>query len=79
MLRDRGAEVHNPEMFDWNDLRYFIAVARHGSTIAAGKALGLSQSTVHRRLGELERRIGRQLVTRHTSGYKLTVSSEWPR
>ena len=76
MLRDRAAEVHNPEMFDWNDLRYFLAVARHGSTIAAGKALGLSQSTVHRRLGELERRIGRQLVTRHASGYKLTEFGE---
>jgi DNA-binding transcriptional LysR family regulator len=63
-------------MFDWNDLRYFLAVARHGSTIAAGKALGLSQSTVHRRLGELERRIGRQLVTRHASGYKLTEFGE---
>ena len=41
-------------MFDWNDLRYFLAVARHGSTIAAAKALHLSQSTVHRRLAELE-------------------------
>ena len=45
-------------MFDWNDLTYFLAVARHGSTIAAGKALRLSQSTVHRRLVELERRLG---------------------
>lgn len=59
-------------MFDWNDLKYFLAVARHQSTIAAGKALGLSQSTVHRRLAELERRIGRQLVTRQPSGYRLT-------
>jgi DNA-binding transcriptional LysR family regulator len=59
-------------MFDWNDLKYFLAVARHGSTIAAGKALGISQSTVHRRLSELERCIGRPLVTRHTSGYQLT-------
>jgi len=59
-------------MFDWNDLKYFLAVARHHSTIAAGKALGLSQSTVHRRLSELERRMGRQLVTRHTTGYQLT-------
>jgi DNA-binding transcriptional LysR family regulator len=63
-------------MFDWNDLRYFLAVARHGSTIAAGKALGTSQSTVHRRLEELERRIGRPLVTRHTSGYRLTEFGE---
>lgn len=59
-------------MFDWNDLKYLLAVARHHSTIAAGKALGLSQSTVHRRLAELERRLGRQLVTRHTTGYRLS-------
>lgn len=59
-------------MFDWNDLRHFLAVARHGSTIAAAKALRLSQSTVHRRLTELEERIGRPLVIRHATGYRLT-------
>ena len=59
-------------MFDWNDLRYFLAVARHGSTIAAAKALNLSQSTVHRRLAELEKRIGRNVVIRHATGYRLT-------
>lgn len=75
-LRYRAAELHNAPMFDWNDLRYFLAVARHGSTIAAGKALALSQSTVHRRLGELERRIGRRLVTRHSTGYRLTEFGE---
>jgi len=63
-------------MFDWNDLSYFLAVARHGSTIAASKALGLSQSTVHRRLSELERRLGHKLVTRHTTGYRLTAFGE---
>ncbi len=63
-------------MFDWNDLKYFIAVARHGSTIAAGKALGISQSTVHRRLSELERRIGRRLVIRHSTGYRVTDYGE---
>lgn len=63
-------------MFDWNDLRYLLAVARNGSTIAAGKALGLSQSTVHRRLAELERRLGRRLVTRQPSGYRLTELGE---
>src|SRR5882757_10536956 len=65
-------KVHNGGMFDWNDLKYFLAVARHGSTIAAGKALGTSQSTVHRRLDELERRLGRALVTRQNTGYRLT-------
>ncbi len=59
-------------MFDWDDLRYFLAVARHGSTVAAARALGINQSTVQRRLAELERRIGRPLVTRQPSGYRLT-------
>jgi DNA-binding transcriptional LysR family regulator len=76
MLRNPAAEVHNYKMFDWNDLRYFLAVARHGSTLAAGKALGSSQSTVQRRLVELERRIGRQLVQRHPTGYRLTEFGE---
>lgn len=59
-------------MFDWNDLRYFLAVARHRSTIAAARALKLNQSTVQRRVAELERRIGRKLVKRSPAGYRLT-------
>jgi DNA-binding transcriptional LysR family regulator len=59
-------------MLDWNDLKYLVAVARHGSTLAAGRALEVDQSTVQRRLTALERHIGRALVQRHTSGYRLT-------
>jgi DNA-binding transcriptional LysR family regulator len=63
-------------MFEWDDVKYFLAVARHGSTLAAGKALKLSQSTVHRRIAELERRLGRALVKRHATGYRLTEFGE---
>ncbi|KGF66784.1 hypothetical protein LL06_26235 [Hoeflea sp. BAL378] len=59
-------------MIDWNDLRYFLAVARQGSTLAASRGLAKSQSTVHRRLGELEAALGRPLVKRHPTGYRLT-------
>jgi DNA-binding transcriptional LysR family regulator len=59
-------------MFEWSDLRYFLAVAEHGSTLAASRALKTSQSTVQRRLAELERNLGRALVSRHTTGYQLT-------
>ncbi len=59
-------------MLDWNDLRYFLAVARHGSTLAAARAINKSQSTVHRRLDELEGQLGRPLVKRHPTGYQLT-------
>lgn len=63
-------------MFDWNDLRYFLAVAQHGSTLAAARALKVNQSTVQRRLTELEQRIGRPLVRRHPTGYRLTEFGE---
>lgn len=59
-------------MFDWNDLRHFLAFAREGSTLAAAKVLGVNQSTVQRRLEELEHRLGRRLIERHPSGYRLT-------
>lgn len=59
-------------MFDWNDLRYLLAIAREGSTLAAAKALGVSQPTVQRRLAALEERIGRKLVELHPTGYRLT-------
>ena len=62
-LQSRRAEAHNIGMFDWNDLRYLLAVAREGSTLAAARVLGVNQSTVHRRLVELERRVGFALVT----------------
>jgi DNA-binding transcriptional LysR family regulator len=63
-------------MFEWDDVKYFLAVARHGSTLAAAKALQLSQSTVQRRIGELERKLERALVKRHSTGYRLTEFGE---
>jgi DNA-binding transcriptional LysR family regulator len=59
-------------MFDWNDLRYFLAVAREGSTLAAARKLQVNQSTVHRRLAALEKALGCSLVERHPTGYRLT-------
>lgn len=59
-------------MFDWNDLKFLLAVAREGSTIAAARSLGVNQSTVQRRLAEMERQLGQRLVERLPSGYRLT-------
>jgi DNA-binding transcriptional LysR family regulator len=63
-------------MFDWNDLRYFLAVARTGSTIGAAKVLGVNQSTIQRRLAVLEECIGGKLVERHPTGYRLSELGE---
>ncbi len=58
--------------YDWDDLRFFLAVARAGSLSAAAEALEVSQPTVGRRLRALERRLGAALVERTSDGYALT-------
>ena len=71
-LRVPLAKLHTARMLEWDDLRYFLAFARVGSMQAAAKALGVNQSTVQRRLAELESRLGQRLVERHLGGYRLT-------
>lgn len=58
---------------EWDDLKHFLAFARAGSMQAAAKALDVNQSTVQRRIAELEERVGRRLVERHLGGYRLTA------
>jgi DNA-binding transcriptional LysR family regulator len=59
-------------MFDWNDLKAFLAVARGGSTLAASKALGVNQTTVARRVESLEAALSLKLFERGQSGSRLT-------
>jgi DNA-binding transcriptional LysR family regulator len=63
-------------MTDWDDLRYFLSVARTGSTLAAGKALRVSQTTAARRVAALERALGLTLFERRQAGYALTPAGE---
>lgn len=63
-------------MFDWNDLRYFLGVARSGSTLAASRQMRVSQATVSRRLTEFESKLGVQLFVRRPTGYSLTPRGE---
>jgi DNA-binding transcriptional LysR family regulator len=59
-------------------LRLFVRVARLGGFSAAGREAGLPQSTVSRRIGELERAIGARLLTRTTRAVSLTdVGAEY--
>ncbi len=63
-------------MFDWNDLRYFLAVAKTGSTLGAGRALRVSQTTAARRVAALEEALGLTLFDRRQAGYVLTPDGE---
>jgi DNA-binding transcriptional LysR family regulator len=59
-------------MLDWDDLRYFLAVAREGSLSAASRALGVAQPTVGRRLSAFERSLGAKLLVATPSGQQLS-------
>lgn len=57
---------------EWSDWRTFLAVARSGSTLAAGRLLNVSQTTVGRRLSTLEAALGLLLFERTSNGSVLT-------
>lgn len=63
-------------MFDWNDLKAFLAVAREGSTLAASRALGINQTTVARRMEALEAAVGLKLFERGQTGSRLTEAGQ---
>lgn len=59
-------------MLDWDDLRFVLAVARTGSALRAAKTLGVNQTTVTRRITNIERVIGADLFESRQSGQLLT-------
>lgn len=63
-------------MIDWDDVRYFLAVARGGSVRSAAGRLGINHSTVLRRVSQLEERLGAQMFEKRPSGYQLTEAGE---
>ena len=66
----------NAQIGDWDDLRYFLAVARSGSLSAAARVLGVNHSTVFRRIAGLEDNVGTRLFERLPKGYALTAVGE---
>jgi DNA-binding transcriptional LysR family regulator len=62
-------------MIDWGDLRVFLAVARTGSAAAAGREMGVNQTTVARRVAALEEALGARLFDRRREGYVLRADA----
>jgi molybdate transport repressor ModE-like protein len=63
-------------MIDWDDVRYFLAVAREGSVRAAAERIKVNHSTILRRISQLEERLGTRMFERLPSGYRLTDAGE---
>jgi DNA-binding transcriptional LysR family regulator len=72
---DRRAQPSGGAAMDWDDVRVFLAVSRHGSLRAAGRALGLSQPTIGRRLAAFEATFdGPTLFDRLPEGLRLNAA-----
>jgi len=61
---------------NWDDLRFFLAVARERRVSAAGRTLGVRHTTVARRIDALEGHLGTRLFDRSTEGYAMTQAAE---
>ncbi len=61
---------------DWDDVRFFVELARGGSLSAAARALQVSHATVGRRIAALEEAMGGVLFERRADGYALTVEGQ---
>lgn len=61
---------------NWDDLRFFLAVAGAGSLSGAGQQLGVNTTTVLRRVASLEDDLGARLFERERTGYRLTAAGE---
>ena len=59
-------------MFDWNDLVFFLELARQGRLMPAARRLKVDHTTVSRRISELEKDLSVKLFERKTDGFLLT-------
>src|SRR6266478_1277292 len=61
---------------NWDDVRYFLAVARTGTLSAAAKQLSTEHTTVARHIQALEDELNNRLFHKSNSGYGLTDTGE---
>jgi DNA-binding transcriptional LysR family regulator len=64
------------QRLNWDDLRFFLAVARAGTISLAGRRMGTDHATVGRRVAALEEALGIKLFERNPRGYGLTRHGE---
>lgn len=63
-------------MQNWDDLRYFLALARHKTLKSAARRLGTNETTVARRIKRLEHGLGLTLFTSADKGqYQITSAA----
>jgi len=62
--------------YDWQDITYFLELARHGQLVGAAKRLKVNHTTVSRRIRELEHSLNCKLFSRSKAGFVLTEAGQ---
>jgi DNA-binding transcriptional LysR family regulator len=74
MIEAAHPPCESARVVDWNDFRYFLAIARAGSFAGAARELGVEHTTVGRRLTALETALGTRLFVRGPEGLTITAA-----
>lgn len=61
---------------NWDCLRYFLSVSRHGTLSGAAHKLQTTAATVSRYIAQLEQNLGQTLFIKHARGYVLTEEGQ---
>lgn len=75
-MADTNTDGGRTEPLPWDDVQYFLELARRGTLARASRGLGVSHTTVLRRVASLERRLDRKLFDRSHAGFDLTIAGE---
>ena len=73
IMQNRNAKL---QALNWDDLRYVLAIARHKSLAAAARVLMVNETTVSRRLAQVERQLAVQVFERVNGLLISTVAGE---
>lgn len=66
----------NAQTIDWSDIPFVLAVCETGNLSGAARSLGVTHSTVFRRIEGVEARLGVRLFERLSHGYVMTAAGE---
>jgi DNA-binding transcriptional LysR family regulator len=72
----RKEAQHSQVSFNWDDIRYFLELARRGRLAMVARHFGVEHTTVSRRIADLEALLDEKLFNRSERGFSLTVKGE---
>jgi DNA-binding transcriptional LysR family regulator len=72
----RPTDIPDPREAAWDDLRAFLVCVEHRSFRRAAEVLGLTNTTLMRRMDRLEHQLGTKLLVRHQAGLMLSEAGK---